>query len=331
MLLGRSEWNLTPYVAGEDEDGNDLGICRAYKLDQLVPGKLKINISGDGKSTCFIPYHMEEHKVTEQFEALGLPEPENFEWLQLEQPLLPSNAIQAGRTQQGDKLFMGKCPVAHGGKAFTAFGKIHYVPMMHYGSHGKEFECSPYETFVCKRVDLQGSRFAPPTIMIDPDNYIFYYPANFSMAYMIQRRRNDYCLLQQDRQPQVGACKEQRRLYFAEVHADLGFPYYVIIHDGEHAFGISPLRYRVANKIGAENIQSVAANRRFHWYISRKGKYFQLINREMAMALDSNDESTVYALAENGGSFQDWRIRPWKYWSSSSRFLLRSTSWFYIL
>ena len=316
----RSKWKtFLPYLVHEDHSGGfGLGGCRGYVSDQLAVGRLKV--SKGGRAECLLPYGGKERSLLQAFEVLAVHEMEHFHWFPvLDEPVLPPYVIPAGRTSKGDTHYVGKCSVAHEEKTVTVLGKIHgHDPtVMYYGYEGDEHKCSQYDVFACNgAVDSRQTATTSPPSWDDASNFIFYYPPHASMAYKIKRRRQEkslgfecsdmHCLVDKE----VPLC-------FGKVDAQDGFPYYVTISDGKSFLGTSLEIEGQFSRLVTKKLRSIAENQAFHWYITRENTFFQFINRQTGMVLDSNDESSVYVHAANGGSFQDWKIEPWRNFENS--------------
>uniref|UniRef100_A0A8D8V9P8 Natterin-4 n=1 Tax=Cacopsylla melanoneura TaxID=428564 RepID=A0A8D8V9P8_9HEMI len=120
---------------GKDADGGKLYIGRAWHEGDLLPAKVAPRHSG-----AFVPWGCAEHSKFE-YEVL-VADSHLVSWVASSNGNVPPQALQIGRTVQGEPLYAGR--VAHAGTVTP--GKIHpshgvlYIPW-----GGKELNFNEYE------------------------------------------------------------------------------------------------------------------------------------------------------------------------------------------
>ncbi|KAK7862740.1 hypothetical protein R5R35_002512 [Gryllus longicercus] len=123
--------------AGLDKNGDNMYVARARHEQDLLPGKVV-----PSKGGMFVSYGGQEHSKCAYEVMLGRGA---VAWQQCSGGRVPPKAVEAGRTCDGEKLYVGR--VVHDG-ALTP-GKVHsshrkcYIPF-----DGKEFAYDKYEVLV---------------------------------------------------------------------------------------------------------------------------------------------------------------------------------------
>ncbi|XP_054010791.1 natterin-4-like [Hylaeus anthracinus] len=121
---------------GQDLDGCTLVVGRASHHGDILPAKVKPE-----HGVAYVCYEGREH-MKHDFEILM---PAEFRWVHSGHGRVPENAVEAGRTVQGEVLYVGRA--YHNG--IPCMGKIHrshgvlYVPY-----EGREISYRDYEVLV---------------------------------------------------------------------------------------------------------------------------------------------------------------------------------------
>ncbi|XP_032529287.2 uncharacterized protein LOC116779196 [Danaus plexippus] len=123
-------------VAGYDVTGEPIYVARAEHEGDLVPGKLVSSHKG-----AFLPWGGKEISKKE-YEVLIKS---NNQWVPYRGGYVPANALKAGRTKNGETLYVGR---VHYLKSITP-GKVHPSHVACYISYdGKELNFSDYEVLL---------------------------------------------------------------------------------------------------------------------------------------------------------------------------------------
>jgi len=128
-----------PYAvhAGVDSD-NELYVARAHHEGAIVPGKLHVT-----HSSIYIAYNMAEVPVGD-YEVLIAP-PASLSWVEGSGGNTPTNAVEGGHENDGEKLFIGR--VIHEGT--VTVGKVHPSHGVCYFPYaGEELNSADYEILV---------------------------------------------------------------------------------------------------------------------------------------------------------------------------------------
>ncbi|RWS02449.1 uncharacterized protein B4U79_06516 [Dinothrombium tinctorium] len=129
---------------GYDINGEVIYVGRALHEGDVVPGKV---VASHG--CCYISYGGREHRK-EEYQALISPGCE-LVWLPASDGELPSGALQAGVTEDGEVLYIGR----HEHEGSSTIGKVHpshgclYIPF-----GGEEIRYNDYEVLCVKNVPL---------------------------------------------------------------------------------------------------------------------------------------------------------------------------------
>ncbi|XP_034234203.1 natterin-4-like isoform X2 [Thrips palmi] len=122
--------------AGNDVNGERLYVCRAFHEGDTIPGKLVASHRG-----AYVSRDGKEHKKDYYEVLVG----GRVSWVRGSNGQVPANALVAGRTVQGENLYVGR--FRHAGTMTP--GKVHvshrccYIP---YG--GNEVSATSYEVLV---------------------------------------------------------------------------------------------------------------------------------------------------------------------------------------
>lgn len=109
-------------LAGHDQDRTPMYIGRAYFEGDLIPAKVIPQ-----KQAVYVAYNGKEHQVHTQYDVLCNG---NINWVQASYGNIPPNAVHAGNTRAGERLYIGR---AHHEGSLTV-GKVHpshgcvYIP-----------------------------------------------------------------------------------------------------------------------------------------------------------------------------------------------------------
>ena len=128
----------TAVHGGVDKDGCDIYVGRAYHEGDWIPAKVI-----PGRHTAYVAHGGGEH-VKDSFQILC---EQRFDWVQTSGGNIPPGAVEGGRTDTGEPLYVGR--VWHDG-AHTV-GKVHpshgccYIP---YDS--QEMSFSDYEILILR-------------------------------------------------------------------------------------------------------------------------------------------------------------------------------------
>ncbi|KAL1443711.1 hypothetical protein MTO96_045872, partial [Rhipicephalus appendiculatus] len=133
-----------PVAGGDDLRGEATYVARATYAGEVIPGKV---VSSRG--FCFVAHAKAEHKFRDYqvLVANGAP----LAWLPESNGAVPSGAIQGGKTDKGEPLYIGRA--RHLG--MLALGKVQpsegclYVPY-----DCLEHAYTEYEVLVCKTINL---------------------------------------------------------------------------------------------------------------------------------------------------------------------------------
>lgn len=123
-------------VAGQDKDGSPLYVGRAFHEGDLLPGKVSTSIGG-----AFVAWGGGEH-MKHDFEVLLS---NHVAWQFARNGEVPPEAIAAGTTQDGEKLYIGR--VLHEGSLSP--GKVqpsHGCLYISFG--GQEVRFNEYEVLI---------------------------------------------------------------------------------------------------------------------------------------------------------------------------------------
>ncbi|XP_031840300.1 natterin-3-like isoform X2 [Nomia melanderi] len=121
---------------GKDLDGLTLVVGRAFHHGDMLPAKVKPE-----HGVAYVCHLGQEH-IKHDFEILL---PADFNWTRASHGHVPENAVEAGRTVEGEMLYVGR--TWHRGA--PCVGKVHrshgvlYVPF-----DGKEISFREYEVLV---------------------------------------------------------------------------------------------------------------------------------------------------------------------------------------
>ncbi|CAL7941810.1 unnamed protein product [Xylocopa violacea] len=123
-------------VVGQDLDNLDLVVGRAVHDGDLLPAKAK-----PAHGLCYVSYLHREHTKTD-FEILML---EDYHWVRDSNGHVPRHAVGAGRTSDGEMLYVGRCYV----DGVPCVGKVHRSNGVLYAPyHGSEYKFKNYEVLV---------------------------------------------------------------------------------------------------------------------------------------------------------------------------------------
>lgn len=100
-------------LAGHDQDSSPMYIGRAYFESDLVPAKVI-----PSKNAVYVAYNGQEHPIHTAYEVLCNG---NIDWVQASFGNIPPNAVSAGNTSNGERLYVGR---AHHEGSLTV-GKVH--------------------------------------------------------------------------------------------------------------------------------------------------------------------------------------------------------------
>ncbi|XP_015438003.1 PREDICTED: uncharacterized protein LOC107193118 isoform X2 [Dufourea novaeangliae] len=120
-------------LIGKDLDGTNLVVGRAYHCGDMLPAKAKPE-----HGIAYVCHNGQEH-IKRDFEILM---PADFNWIRAAHGNVPIEAVEAGMTQNGEMLYIGR--TYHNGA--PCIGKVHrshgvlYVPF-----DGKEVPFREYE------------------------------------------------------------------------------------------------------------------------------------------------------------------------------------------
>jgi len=136
-----SNRNVPPHAvyAGHDSDGDAIFVGRADHDGDLLPAKVIIN-----KGCAYVSHSGQEISKTSYEVLTGY----GYTWVPDSNGSVPSDAVEAGRTSDGETLYIGRGHI----EGSTTPGKIHpshgclYIP---YG--GQEHKLSSYEVLVRSR------------------------------------------------------------------------------------------------------------------------------------------------------------------------------------
>lgn len=109
-------------LAGHDQDSSPIYIGRAYFEGDLLPAKVI-----PSKQAVYVSYNCLEHQIHTSYDVLCNG---NIHWEQTSYGNIPPNAVLAGNTTTGERLFVGR---AHHDGSLTV-GKVHpahgclYIP-----------------------------------------------------------------------------------------------------------------------------------------------------------------------------------------------------------
>ncbi|XP_043507803.1 uncharacterized protein LOC122527572 [Frieseomelitta varia] len=126
----------TAVVGGRDIDGSTIYVGRAYHEGDMLPAKVIPD-----KSVAYVCHNGEEHPKHD-FEVLAQGE---FAWEFCSNGSVPSDAVMAGQTSDGEPLYVGR--VLHNGA--QTIGKVQpshgclYIPF-----DGEELSFKDYEVLV---------------------------------------------------------------------------------------------------------------------------------------------------------------------------------------
>ncbi|KAG5894094.1 hypothetical protein JTB14_003950 [Gonioctena quinquepunctata] len=129
----------TALRGGVDIDGHTIYVGRAYHEGDWIPAKVI-----PGKNVAYVSYNGLEH-AKDRFQVLC---EQRFDWVPSHGGHVPSEAVQGGRTAQGEPLYIGR--VYHEGS--QTVGKVHpshgvcYIPF-----DGKEIAYNSYEVLMLRR------------------------------------------------------------------------------------------------------------------------------------------------------------------------------------
>lgn len=129
---------------GHTASGEALFVGRANQSGELLPGKVH-----PSHQCCYIPYGGKEYKHPDYEVLVNPSSQEQLVWVPAQEGSVPTGAIAAGRTRNGETIFIGRG--THSGDVLP--GKVHpshhcvYVPW-----GGGEHAHRQYEVLVCKTV-----------------------------------------------------------------------------------------------------------------------------------------------------------------------------------
>ncbi|XP_075216249.1 natterin-4-like isoform X2 [Lycorma delicatula] len=139
LWVWSSDGEVPPNAVSGGFDNELLFIGRFVHKTALTPGKI-VRSAG----VCCVPWGGEEHKKSEYEVLCGC----NVVWVPCSKGLVPSEALPAGRTENGEVLYIGR--VKHHGA--TAVGKVqrsHHV--CYIANDGLEIAYDKYEVLVVKQ------------------------------------------------------------------------------------------------------------------------------------------------------------------------------------
>jgi len=127
--------NLPPQaiLAGHDTDGDAIYVGRAHHEGDLLPAKVVIN-----KGQGYVAWGGQEH-VKHSFEVLC---GEGYNWVGSASGHVPPNAVDAGQTSSGERLYIGRGS-HHGSLTPGKVQPSHHCLYIPYG--GQEVRLSNYE------------------------------------------------------------------------------------------------------------------------------------------------------------------------------------------
>lgn len=100
-------------LAGHDQDSSPIYIGRAYFESDLVPAKVI-----PSKQAVYVAYNGQEHQIHTSYEVLCNG---NISWVSASFGNIPPNAVPAGNTSSGERLYVGR---THHEGSLTV-GKVH--------------------------------------------------------------------------------------------------------------------------------------------------------------------------------------------------------------
>ncbi|XP_076369612.1 natterin-3-like [Tachypleus tridentatus] len=128
-------------------DGRDtIYVGRVYHQGDVIPGKIQ-----PSHGCCYVPWGGNEH-AHHDYQVLVNRHGSVMEWHSASNGTVPPGAIQGGRTNSGEPLFIGR---VHQNGSVTV-GKVqpsHGVLYVSYG--GKEIPHRSYEVLIVKTVALR--------------------------------------------------------------------------------------------------------------------------------------------------------------------------------
>ena len=132
-------------VGGSDVNGEPLYVGRAIQSDNVLPGKVVCS-----HGVCYVGHAGHEHAHRE-YQVLTNPSGSNLIWINATRGNVPLGALQAGRQNDGEALYVGRA--WHSGSLVT--GKVHPSHGVLYASFGgDDLPFIDYEILVCKDVQL---------------------------------------------------------------------------------------------------------------------------------------------------------------------------------
>ncbi|KAL2738914.1 natterin-3-like [Vespula squamosa] len=132
----RCRWQPNMITIGRDLDGMNLVVGRARHHGDVLPAKVKPD-----HSVAYVCHNGNEH-MKHEFEILM---PTDFKWIPSGHGHVPENAVEAGRTVNGEVLFVGRTyhnGVPCVGKVQRSHGVL-YIPY-----DGQEIPFRQYEVLV---------------------------------------------------------------------------------------------------------------------------------------------------------------------------------------
>lgn len=134
-------------VSGGADKGEAVLVGRAMHSGDLLPGTVLRS-----RGMCSVSYGHFEYRHA-KYQVL-VSDGTEFDWILSSKGSVPSGAIQGGRTQTGERLYIGR--ILHNGTVII--GKVHpslkclYIPY-----EGKELKYTEYEVLVSKSVNFPAS------------------------------------------------------------------------------------------------------------------------------------------------------------------------------
>jgi len=130
-------------AGGHDVNGEKIYVGRAHCGGDVIPGKIV-----PSHHTCYVPFAQKENPVRD-YQVLCTTHDAELQWLPASGGQVPTGAIEGGRTNSGEKLFIGR--THHQGSHVV--GKVHpshkviYIPF-----GGNEVSKPDYEVLCVKSV-----------------------------------------------------------------------------------------------------------------------------------------------------------------------------------
>ncbi|XP_037529439.1 natterin-1 [Rhipicephalus sanguineus] len=129
---------------GDDIGGEVTYVGRATYADEVIPGKMV-----PSRGFCYVPHGKAEHKFRDCQVLVSNGAP--LAWLPESKGAVPSGAIQGGKTDKGEPLYIGRA--RH--KGMLTIGKVQPSEgCLYVANDHLEHVYIEYEVLVCKTINL---------------------------------------------------------------------------------------------------------------------------------------------------------------------------------